>query len=244
MIGWGFETNVYGSGLKDGMVTPVGKSAHKLTTEDVPFTLDIGPEDMTFVTLTMLEKVHPDSASYAYAIYCVMGDALNFSVSMNLPAFPIGSPAITNPDQLESDVPLDAVLKWECPACTGDLINASPEGLVDDDSEIDQNNAVGAGGFDPGMLEPGTFYIFAALLLMEIFSTSTLERGANGIADLNLVRSVSNTNTFSTAPVPLPAALPLLLSSLLGLGFLGRGGAPGLMPSQGKIIKTISNTRP
>ncbi len=103
VTGWGFETNVHGSGLKSGTVTPAGMSTYALTNEGAPYTLDNDPDDNTFSSLATLEASFPNNVSYSYFIDGVMGDSLSFSVSLSLPALPVGFPDITNPNHLASN---------------------------------------------------------------------------------------------------------------------------------------------
>jgi hypothetical protein len=220
VIGWGFSTNVIGSGVKSGTVTPAGKSTHNLTKEDDDSTLDMDASDNIFTSLALLEASFPDNVTYAYSITGVGGDTLDFSVSLNMPVFPTGFPDIINPNHLANDVPLNALLEWECQACTGDHIDAAVEG--DNDFEVKHlYDPVGSGSLNPGVLDPGTTYVASVTLVGEIFIEDGLDLGAYGMADLRFNRSVDNEITFSTAVVPIPAALPLLLSGLIGLGWLG-----------------------
>ncbi len=120
------------------------------------------------------------------------------------------------------NVPLNTILEWECFACTGDHINAAVESF-DETLEVKQGyNIVGPGSLNPGLLNSGTAYFASVTLINEIFIEDALDLGANGIADIRFERCVDNEITFTTSPIPIPAALPLLLSGLLGFGLLGR----------------------
>ncbi len=219
VTGWGFGTNVHGSGLLSGTVTPAGMTAHNLTTEGAPTTLDIDSDDELFSTLAMLEGVYPDNVSYSYTINGTDGYTLTFSIYVDLPEFPMGFPSITNPDHLASGVPLNTVLEWECTGCDGHYIEADTESLPDDDIlDFEGIYAVGSGSHDPGTLEPGTSYESEVELITKTFVEDALDLGVNGLVDLSLGRAVVDTHIYSTASVvPVPAAVWLFGSGLVGL---------------------------
>jgi hypothetical protein len=221
VTGWGFETNVHGSGLESGTVTPEGKSATDLIKDDDADTLDTDTSDNTFSTLALLNSSFPNNLTYTYSVIGVTGDTLEFSISVNLPSLPSGFPDITSPVHLENNVPLNAILEWDCMACSGDHINAAIESV--DDFEIKQQYMdVAPGSLNPGPLDTDTTYIASVTLINEIFIEDALNLGAFGIADLRFNSGVDNEIAFTTSTIPIPATLPLLLSGLLGFGLLNR----------------------
>ena len=217
------------------LIGATSANALTLTVDDLGVGVDdpltVGVDESIEVTLT--DSMIPGVINFA-------GTAGGFDLVISSG---LGAPAIGGPNEAAIDLSVQTTVGNEGTLQvtledTGLSLTTGPNGLVGLASDLGINALQDASVVVESFVRIGASTVFEALSTLSsgvaVDLQETLRRtiSSGELFDLQTVITVTHDNKFfssasadanlKVAPIPLPAALPLFLTALVGLGFVGR----------------------